>query len=371
MHVSIDVVIPSFRLEEKYILPILRLKKPADATIRFYLVADNPAVVPSPAIRSLVDNEQVFLEINPQNLGAALTRNKGLEMGKGDWILFLDDDIECREDLLETYAAAARQYPDETGFIGLINLPAPKQSFSHAITINGAMDVFATAAKYPTFAWGATANIMIRRAALGDIRFSLRYPKFGGGEDVDFFIKVRARNGYRDYKSLPEAVAEHPWWDNERPNFKRPFRYGIGNSWLGQLNPQHAYHDLLNTPELLLLLAIATIVLTIINIHWLLPMLLLMAGILVIEAIAITIQALKRKSKRGIKIFTYLIQLRLVYESGLLWGNLSRFRLTGMGQRFNYNGSFKKNHFYKTSTYRIVKWILYPVLVYVLWRYFR
>ncbi|PSL44215.1 GT2 family glycosyltransferase [Chitinophaga niastensis] len=363
--VSIDVVIPSFRLEEKYLLPILQLKRPESAIIRFYLVADNPALVPAEAIKSLVDNEHVFLTVNSRNLGAALTRNKGIEMGQGDWILFLDDDIVCNADLLETYVHAIEQYPEEIGFIGLVNLPKPGKSFSHAILANGSMDTFTLAAKYDSAAWGATANLMISRKAVGDVRFSERYPKFGGGEDVDFFINIRERNGYRNYKTLPAAAVAHPWWDNENANFKRFFRYGVGNSFLPQLNPKYAYRDLLDGPETLFMAVLATIVLSVINIHWLAPMLTLIGGILLIEIIAIIVQALKRKVKPSLATFRYMVQLRFVYESGILWGNLTRFRLAGISQRFNFDGSFpKKGKIFETNTYKTIKWILYPVLVF-------
>ena len=368
MKVSIDVVIPSFRLDEKYILPILRLRKPDNALIRFYLVADNPAIIPASSIQSLVDNEQVFLAVNPQNLGASLTRNAGINMGSGEWVLLLDDDIAVSEDLLVTYANAALEHPEETGFIGLVRLPEPGTNFSAALKASGSLDIFSIAEHKPSFAWGATANIMVKRSAIGDVRFSTVYPKSGGGEDVDFFLKIREHNGYKDFKTLPQAAVVHPWWKNEQADLKRPFRYGKGNSWLPQLNPKYAYYDFPNTPETLLLSLLAAVIVLFVDPAWVIPVLLFMAGVVIIELIASSIQTIKRARTGNITVFVYVIALRLAQEAGVLWGKLSRFRFKGIGERFHDNGIINKVYFYRTNTYKIVKWILYPLLAFLILR---
>jgi len=306
MKVSIDVVIPSFRLDEKYILPILRLRKPDNAHIRFYLVADNPAIVPAAAIQSLVDNEQVFLAVNPQNMGASLTRNAGINMGKGAWVLLLDDDIAVSEDLLITYANAAMAHPEEIGFIGMVRLPEPDTDFTAALKASGSLDIFSIAEHKPAFAWGATANIMVKRSAIGDVRFSTVYPKSGGGEDVDFFLKIREHNGYKDFKTLPQAVVVHPWWKNGQTDLKRPFRYGKGNSWLPQLNPRYAYYDFPNTPETLLLSLLTALVLLFVKPAWVMPVLLFMAGAVIVELIASSIQTIKRARTANFTVFLYV-----------------------------------------------------------------
>src|ERR1700744_1763501 len=127
--VTIDIVIPSYRLDEAFLLPLLQLEGPASVHTTWWLIADNPLATPSPSISALIDKLNIHLVINPQNQGAAATRNKGIDFGIADWILFLDDDITAAVDLLAVYAAAIRQYPDETGFIGLVTLPAATTAF--------------------------------------------------------------------------------------------------------------------------------------------------------------------------------------------------------------------------------------------------
>ncbi len=363
MKISVDVVIPSFRLQEKYILPILNLVKPANSIIKFYIIVDNPNIEPAAAIQSLINNNDAFLIINKTNLGAAETRNIGMAAGGGDWILFLDDDIAVSENLLEIYADAITNYPNEIGFLGLINFPEPTKNFTRAIKVSGSMDIFNIANRKTSFAWGATANTIIKRSAISNIKFSLVYPKSGGGEDVDFFLKIRKKNNYRNFKTLPGAVVYHPWWNNEEPDFKRPFRYGKGNSHLGELNPEYTYYDFFNTPETLLFCFIIIVILVFTKQQWLVPILVFIAGVLIIEFLAGSIQTIKRNSKATIPIIMYNIALRFVYECGVLVGKISKLQFRRVGERFHDDGSINKVFFYRTNTYKIVKWILYPLLI--------
>ena len=91
---SIDVVIPSYRLKEKYLLPILQMEVPEGAEVHYIIVADNPEVKSPKRLLEKVDGERVKLIINPQNLGASESRNVGIENSTADWVLFLDDDAQ-------------------------------------------------------------------------------------------------------------------------------------------------------------------------------------------------------------------------------------------------------------------------------------
>ncbi len=363
MKISIDVIIPSYRPDEKFILPILHLSRPVNATIKFYLIIDNSSAILSPSL-SRIDEENIFIIKNEKNSGAAATRNKGIISGSGDWILFLDDDILVDENLLITYAEAASNDPNEIGFIGLINFPKPTTSFTQAISASGSMDIFSIALRKSTFAWGATANIMVKRKAINDIRFSTVYPNSGGGEDVDFFLKVRKKNNFKNFKTLKEASVKHPWWNHEKPDWRRPFRYGIGNSNLGYLNPEYTYYDFPNTPETLLLSIVAAIVAFVLKSRVLIPLFTFISGTIVIEIIASAIQAIKRKHTVNFKVIFFVMALRFVHETGVLSGKILKLQLWRIGERFHDDGSINKVSFYRTNTYKLVKWILYPLLIF-------
>lgn len=366
MKISIDVIIPTFRLQEKYILPLLQLKRPQDTIVNYILVVDNPQISVPDRIAEMAKQSEIEVMINRENMGAAHTRNRGFEAGSSDWVLFLDDDILPDPDLLLHFADAIQTSPQETGFIGYIEFPPPAAPFTQAVVASGSMDIFSIALRKPDFAWGATANIMIRRTAVGNVRFSNQFPKKGGGEDVDFFLNIRRNNQSKNFKTLPQARVIHPWWTGQKPDYKRPFRYGVGNSLLGRRHPQNTYYDFLNTPETLFIAILFLVFLLFFQRAWLVPALWFLAGILVIEFLANYLQMIKRRKYRSLRTGFYVTALRFAQEAGVLWGNLSRGEWWRIGERFHDDGTVRKLHFFRLNTYKLVKWILYPVLVFVL-----
>ncbi|MDT3403859.1 glycosyltransferase family 2 protein [Mucilaginibacter terrae] len=360
MPFSIDVIIPSFRLNPENILPILNLQRPADATVRFYLVADNPQLKPDATIAQLVNGDTINLLINSHNIGASATRNRGIEAGNGDWILFLDDDIVVDPQLLLTYANAAEQHPNEVGFIGLVTMPPPATPFAKAVDANGSMGIFSAALHNEYYPWGASANIMIRRSALGNVRFSSTYPKTGGGEEVEFFFKIREQNSLSNYRCLPAAKAEHPWWKNGEADYTRFYRYGLGNSHLAQRNPAYRWYDFLNLPESVLIVAVAAFA---IHFFWM-PVAkygLYFVLIALLAEYVTNIMRVKRKNKIIAPGVAFnVMRLRLVYEWGILRGNISRGRLAGFGERFSYDGNTSPGSF-RLNRYKIVKLAIFAI----------
>jgi GT2 family glycosyltransferase len=358
MSISIDIVIPSFRLTTKTILPILNLKQPEGSDVRFFLVADNPGIAPDPAITAMIDNKRMFLIINSNNEGASLTRNNGIEAGNADWILFLDDDVEIVGDLLFTYTDAILKNPDATGFIGLILLPDEINSFTAAVNISGLMDVFYIARKHTSFAWGATANMMLRRAAMQNERFSNAYPKSGGGEDVEFFIRIRQNNNFKNYLCLPQAQVTHPWWNNGKTDFKRFFRYGKGNSHLAERNPAYSSYDFLNTSETLFIALIVFIIVMLIDPKHSYLIAAFIGLSLILEFIISILWVMRQRKVFNLKYAIYVMLLKNSISLGALAEHLSRFYIKGIGQRFHYNGQIKKAHFV-LNTNKIIKLVLY------------
>ncbi len=86
---------------------IINLRVPDGMSARCYLIVDNPNG--KDLNLSSNDDKQVTIIRNKINSGGHLSRNKGLEAGSGDYILFLDDDTEGPENLLEPYLAAHQE----------------------------------------------------------------------------------------------------------------------------------------------------------------------------------------------------------------------------------------------------------------------
>lgn len=364
MKISIDVVIPSFRLQEDYIIPLLTLKVPQNTQVHYYLVVDNPKLAIPPSIQHFALGADVTLLVNHENVGVAHTRNRGIDAGTGDWILFLDDDIKTSPELLLQYEEAIRTYVNEIGFIGYVAFPPAETAFAKAIIASGSMDIFSVALRKKHFAWGATANIMLKRSAIGTTRFSDAFPKKGGGEDVDFFLFTRKRNDRKDLKTLPEARVNHPWWQDGKANFERPFRYGKGNSLLGTRHRENTYYDFLNTPETLLAGVLLLMVFLFFKPGLVYAMILFLAGVLIIEMVANFVQVYKRAKTVNPVITFYVFLLRFCQEAGVLWGKITRGRFWRIGERFHDDAKTKRINFFRLNSYKITKIVLYFLLIF-------
>lgn len=363
---SIDIIVPSFRVQKEYILPITALIRPKDTIIKFYIVVDNPAVIIDAEIVDIIDNNNIHLIVNQKNLGASLTRNVGIDISSGEWILFLDDDIKVDPNLLNIYQDAIDVYEDEIGFIGLVTVPATNSAFTEAILASGSASIFTISQNTDSYAWGATANIMIKRQALGTIRFLDMYPKKGGGEDIDFFLRIRKANNYKNFKTLKKAQVWHPWWNNGKPNFRRPFRYGKGTGFLININPEYTRYDFPSTPEMLFFSFIFFLTSLFFAPSWSELIGVFILGIIFIELVSSFINSIAKVKNLSPKVLFYIIIMKFCYDAGVLSINLSKGFFKGFLKRFNYSGIRKKDHFMRLNRYKISKLILFILLMIVL-----
>ena len=242
---SIDVVIPSIRLDTENLLNALRMDVPHGVDLHYYIVSDNPRLQPCEFEH---DGNPVRVIANEENLGAALSRNVGLEAGAGEYVLFIDDDVTVPPDILSRYLTAIEGDPAAPGYVGPTRFPDPVNSFTRGIRKSGMLYFFGLPNSSRHMAWGTTSNLMVRRSAVGNIRFSESFPKHGGGEDIDFCIRIVERDG-RWFKTVPEARVRHPWWRGGKRSYARFFRWAVGDSRLVRLHPGHAYRDFPNMSE--------------------------------------------------------------------------------------------------------------------------
>ncbi|MFC6102655.1 glycosyltransferase family 2 protein [Olivibacter domesticus] len=363
---SIDIIVPSFRVQKEFILPITELAKPQDTIVKFYIIVDNPAIFIDDEILEVIDNNHIHLIVNQKNLGASLTRNVGIDAGCGEWILFLDDDIKTDANLLNIYNEATDTYENEIGFIGLVTVPPANSAFTEAILASGSASIFTISQDMDSYAWGATANIMIKREALGSIRFLEMYPKKGGGEDIDFFLRVRKANNYKNFKTLKKAQVWHPWWDNGKPNFKRPFRYGKGTGFLIKINPEYTRYDFPSTPEMLFFSFLFFLASLFFAPSWSELIGVFILGVIFIELVSSFINAIAKAKNLSAKVLFYIIVMKFCYDAGVLSINLSNWFFKGFLKRFNYSGIQKKDHFIRLNRYKISKLILFILLMIVL-----
>jgi glycosyltransferase involved in cell wall biosynthesis len=185
------------------------------------------------------------------NQGASAARNRGLEESCADFVVFIDDDVVPDESLLQEYAQAIRKEPTAGGFVGCTTFPKPLSFQAVGVKLSGCTFFWDAATHMKEMPWGVTANLCVKRGAE---RFDLRFPRTGGGEDIDFCLKVQSVHG--KLLPAPSARAVHPWWDHGSPALKRFFGWALGDGHLQFMYPHLSYRNWPNVWDTTVLLAL-------------------------------------------------------------------------------------------------------------------
>jgi len=110
---TISVVIPGFNAElyiEKALQSVLRQTVSVDEII----IIDDGSIDHTCEVVQRIQKDQPKIVLHTQkNAGASTARNKGVQEAAGDWILFLDADDECSENLVETYLTKINEVTED------------------------------------------------------------------------------------------------------------------------------------------------------------------------------------------------------------------------------------------------------------------
>ena len=325
-NLSIDVVIPSYNFNEELVERIKKINIPEGVTTKYFIVIDNPKLE-RPEI------EGFELIQNKENQGAHISRNIGIEAGGSEWILFLDDDVEPEPNLIEEYCneIAKRKLP---GYIGKTTFPNPCNSFTKSVLDSDILTFFPIAETREQVHWGVTANMLVNRKAMGEIRFDDKFPKAGGGEDIDFCLKICKSEGNL-FATAPKANVNHGWWNNGAFSLKRFARWAYGDSRLTQIHPELKYYNFPNVAEALFLGFLITILAYNLEFLEIEMLLLIPAAILFGEVFG---EFIKLGFTKRWSVFNSILVvfIRAANDLGRLYGNLSRGRLNGFFERFDY-----------------------------------
>ena len=213
----IDVVIPTYRCDISMLTSLASLTANRPVSIHTIIICDKPETDNLEQVRSLTSyahDRTVRVDIVPFNMGAAAARNLGLDQSFGDHAVLLDDDVIPDDGLIDAYLAAIDRLPGAPIYVGVTTLPTPITFLQKAIVASGICYFYGVATKHTNPPWGVTANLCVRSRG-NKTRFSLRYPRTGGGEDVDYCIRVSggsSRGG--KLVSVPAATVQHPFWSD-------------------------------------------------------------------------------------------------------------------------------------------------------------
>lgn len=353
---AIDVVIPSFRLDEQILLRIINVERPVGFNINFYVVGDNPDLSIPLAIRDLADKGVINLILNEVNLGFSRTRNKGIGLGSSKWLLLLDDDIIPEKTLLTAYANAILKHPDALGFAGITNFPKPFNTNTLALELNGNTGHSKGADTHKELMWVPTTNVMLNRDKMDPALFSERLKK--GGEDIEFLVRNADINNEK-YISVSDAIVEHPWWNGG--DATRLFRYGSGAAQIAPLPAikDYTYHDFTNTAETLLLL----LVLSPLFVFQHSLSLLFNLALIVVTAEFVTncIKSVYLSGKFSFGLALNLLWLKNCYEAGYLFESIINGRLAGFAERIEMGFSKKNPSWFRLNKWKIIKLCLIAI----------
>jgi hypothetical protein len=143
------------------------------------------------------------------------------------------------------------------GLIGLVRFPrSATLPLRHAAVLMSYLTFMFEIAErnmYTSPAWGVTANILFRRTS--SVRFDLTYAKTGGGEDVDYSLRVAEACDGGKLLVVPGACVVHPFWPGSVLTLSGHFfSWAIGDGGLLKRFPKYRYWSFPNLPELVLLL---------------------------------------------------------------------------------------------------------------------
>ena len=222
-YTCIDIVCPTFRCDLDMLERISNLcpSEGIRASTQILFVVDNPGVSNLSSVKTLerwTENRLVRVYTNMQNLGASRSRNAGMAQSFADYVICLDDDVIPEAQLLDAYIGAVQRYPQAQALIGCTMLPKQaKTLMQHAILACGITFFYDVANRMQHPPWGVTANICFRGRTQNKIWFNDVYPKTGGGEDVDYCLRLKENMFGEDrdqlFVSVPGARAEHPFWN--------------------------------------------------------------------------------------------------------------------------------------------------------------
>lgn len=212
----LDIVVPTYRCDAAMLRAFADLgaKGGAAVSLQTLIVVDRPDAAELPEIEALAShatNRVVRVHVMRENLGASMARNTGLAQSFGDHAVLLDDDVVPDAALVRAFVGAIARNPDAAGFVGVTRLPPPATLMQAALMACNICFFYGVAVRMAAPPWGATANLCVRARTNNRVWFDTQFPRSGGGEDVDFCLRLAHDVGH-GFVAVPGAVVEHPFW---------------------------------------------------------------------------------------------------------------------------------------------------------------
>jgi cellulose synthase/poly-beta-1,6-N-acetylglucosamine synthase-like glycosyltransferase len=231
---SVDVVVPFAGSDEalETLLATMAVVElgPSDTMT----IVDNGPPAPHRVPREFGERRRVIVETRLPS--SYFARNQGAEDGTGEWLVFLDADVEPPPDLLDRYFA--RPAGERVGILGggVTDEPDGRTGWRHAASryadLTASMSQANTMAS-DEWAYAQTANAAVRRSAFEDAGGFVAIIRSGGDADLCF----RLRNAGWELESREEAGVVHHNRPTLRKMLRQRARHGSGARWLNRFYP--------------------------------------------------------------------------------------------------------------------------------------
>jgi GT2 family glycosyltransferase len=229
----VDVVIPFFGSADALAEVARKLQALDRAPGDSVTIVDNSVRGVAPRASS-----EVRVVHAPEVQSSYFARNAGAAGGAGEWLVFLDADIEPPADLLERYF----QPPpgERTGVIGgaVAEIPEhePKSLAARYTAKTQLINPVDDSGASGRFGYAVTANCAIRRAAFDAVGGFTGSIRSGGDADICFRLK---RAGW-ELEWRPDARAVHRGRTTSRALVRQMLKHGAGIAWLEDAYPGFA-----------------------------------------------------------------------------------------------------------------------------------
>jgi glycosyltransferase involved in cell wall biosynthesis len=188
------------------------------------IIVDNLSEVPIKLRTEFYSNEIEIVLIKCDRKGPASARNKGVEVARGSWLLFLDSDCLITEDTLKGYLKSCNSSIAYAGMVkslrnDYLSRYYEQQEILMPLKIRDENGNF-----MPQYL--ITANCLVWKTAFHEVGGFNEKIQFAGGEDIDLGLRL---SEIGNISFAFDAIIYHDFNDGLMGFWKRFIRYGKGN----------------------------------------------------------------------------------------------------------------------------------------------